>query len=80
MISSEEKSLLKKDGKLLEQFGCVVEMPGGVVPHHLHQQELGEEGTSTTSQAKEDSPQGGEESEKTAKKGRERGKGSPGSS
>ena len=42
MFSSEEKSLVKKDGKLLEQFGCVVETPGGVVPYHLHQQELGE--------------------------------------
>ena len=80
MFSSEEKSLVKKDGKLLELFGCVVETPGGVVPYHLHQQELGEEDTSTTTQAKEDSPQGGEERKKTAKKGRERRKGYPGTS
>ena len=73
--------MVEKDGKWLEQFGGVVETPAGVVPQHLHQQVRGGEGTSTTiTQTKADSPQGGEETNKNAKKGGENGKGSPGTS
>ena len=73
--------MVEKDGKWLEQFGGVVETPAGVVPQHLHQQERGEEGTSTTiTQTKADSPQGGEERKIPAKKGGEKRKGSPGTS
>ena len=72
--------MVEKDGKCLDQFGGVVETPAGVVLQHLHRQEHGEEGTSTTTQTKENSPQGGEETNKNAKKGGEKGKGSPGAS
>ena len=56
----KEKSLVEKDGKGLEQFGGVVETPAGVVIQHLHEQheqEGGEEGTSTTTQTKANSQQ-----------------------
>jgi hypothetical protein len=53
----KEKSLVEKDGKGLEQFNGVVETPAGVVPQHLHEQEGGEEGTSTTTQTKANSQQ-----------------------
>ena len=67
--------MVEKDGKGLEQFGGVVEMPAGVVPQHLHQHERGEEGTSTTTtQTKADSPQGGEERKKTAEEDEEKGR------
>ena len=79
LLSDITKSLVRKDGNL-EQFGGVVETPGGVVPHHLHQQECGEEGTSTTTQTKADSSQGGEERKKTSEEGGEKGKGSSGTS
>ena len=81
ILQREEKSLVEKDGKGLEQFGGLVEVPVGVVPQHLHQQERGEEGTSTTTtQTKAESPQEGEERKKTAEEGGEKGRGSSGTS
>ena len=77
----DNKSEGKSDGGGVEQFGGVVEAPRGVVLQHLHQQEGGEEGTSTTiAPIKEDSLQGGEERKKTVEEGEEKGKGSSGTS